>query len=206
MEKRRCHHLPFTGKTKVQLQCWVGSLLLALPPCPECPVGILSPAVARFLGCCWTVPPALLQYPEKAAGVVVEPSALGEGKDRSLHPLLHLINNRVSHHQLTAEPRMGSRCPRVATLCSLFLTAENTAGFARHAARPAVSWEGSSWHAAVSPGLGTPLTQEPQWESYSHPGKRSETGARLCSLTPRALSVRVLLPSVLKSWSPHRSW
>lgn len=86
------------------------------------------------------------------------------------------------------------------------LTAENTAGFARHAARPAVSWEGSSWHAAVSPGLGTPLTQEPQWESYSHPGKRSETGARLCSLTPRALSVRVLLPSVLKSRSPHRSW
>lgn len=132
-------------------------------------------------------------------------SALGEGKDRSLHSLLHLLNDKVSHHQLTTEPCMGSRSPWVTTLCSP-LAAESTGGFACHAARPAVSWEGSSWRAAVSPGLGTLLTQEPQRESYSHPGKRSETGARLCSLTPHALSVGVLLPSVLKSRSPHRSW
>lgn len=55
-------------------------------------------------------------------------------------------------------------------------------GVAYSLARLAMSWEGSSWHAMASPRLGCPLTQEPQWENYSHPGKQSETRARLCSL------------------------
>lgn len=62
-----------------------------------------------------------------------------------------------------------------------------------------MSWEGSSWRAAVSPGLGSPLTQEPQWENYSHPGKWSEIRARLCSLALCALSVGLLLVSLLES-------
>lgn len=204
MEERRCHHLPFTGKTEEQLRCCAGSLLLSLPPCPGCSVGIPSPAAAWFLGLLLDSPSCTAPTPRENAGVAVEPVPLGREKTE-IYILFCLLNNKVSHHQLTAEPCMGSRSPWVATLCSP-PAAESTGGFACHAARPAVSWEGSSWRAAVSPGLVTLLTQEPQWESYSHPGKRSEIGARLCSLTPRALSVRVLLPSVLKSWSPPRGW
>lgn len=46
-------------------------------------------------------------------------------------------------------------------------------GVAHSPARLAVNWEGSSWHAMASPRLGCSLTQEPQWENYSHKGKQS---------------------------------
>lgn len=55
-------------------------------------------------------------------------------------------------------------------------------GVAYSLARLAVNWEGSSWHAMAGPRLSCPLTQEPDWENYSHPGKQSEIRARLCSL------------------------
>lgn len=92
---------------------------------------------------------------------------------------------------------MGSRSAWAAPLHSP-LAAESTRGFAYNFASLAVSWEGSSWRAVVSPRLGSPLTQEPQRENYSHPGKRSEIRARLCSLTLCTLSVRILLLSLLE--------
>lgn len=155
-------------------------------------------------GCCWTVPPALLQHPEKMLGWRWSQCPWGEKRQKSTSssassttrcPITSSLQSPAWDPAPPGSPRHSSPP-----------AAESTGGFACHAARPAVSWEGSSWRAAVSPGFITLLTQEPQWESYSHPGKRSEIGARLCSLTPCALSVRVLLPSVLKSWSPPRGW
>lgn len=92
---------------------------------------------------------------------------------------------------------MGSHSPQAAALSSP-PPAENTRGAANNFARPGLSWEGSSWRAAVSPGLSSPLTLEPQWENYSHTGKQSEIGARLCSLTLGALSVGIVLLSLFK--------
>lgn len=101
---------------------------------------------------------------------------------------------------------MGSRSPR-ATLLHSPPAAESIRGFAYNFARPAASWEGSSWHAVARPGLSSPLTQEPQWENYSHPGKRSEIRARLCSLALRALGAGILLLSLLawcRLWEPRQ--
>lgn len=53
--------------------------------------------------------------------------------------------------------------------------------------RLAVNWEGSSWHAMASPRPGCSLTQEPQWENYSHTGKSQAVTNQGQALFPRPL-------------------